>query len=394
MWTTGWWSCRIERWTVSLMRLSVMHKVIIVVAIPVLLIATILVLTMNGVGQSESESVAPNLAASERFQPGDTAVLMADRVDLCLGDKTVARLGRECRLAVRQVRGSWVGGTVQSGGKTLSGWVHQRYLKLRPRDSANQGAGAVEAPQTGDETLGQEFARLLNEERGAKSAAAAPVESADEPPGAVSPGANAAESLAPAPPIGVRVAVASNPTDLDDLKSLKLIEHLVITGYQFSNRSLRHLEGLRILSLSVEAVNVGNAGLLPVSKVKNLRRLRLWTPGVDDAGLEFVAKLNDLEWLDLEGTSVQGTGLVRLQGLPRLSHLTLGPKTQDDDLAALREFSHLAELDLRSCSRLTEACLASVAKSATLRVVWLPNHLVIGHEDTIRQALPNCEVRL
>ena len=84
-------------------------------------------------------------------------------------------------------------------------------------------------------------------------------------------------------------------------------------------------------------MNVGNAGLLPVSKVKNLRQLRLWTPGVDDAGLEFVAKLNDLESLDLEGTSVQGTGLTRLQGLTRLSHLTLGPKTQDDDLASLRE---------------------------------------------------------
>ncbi len=368
-----------------------MHKIIVVVALSVLLFATFHVLTMRGIAKSESPS--PSRAASERFQPGDTAVVVADHVDLREGETTVARLGKECRLTVQRVSGSWAGGTVQSGGKTLTGWVHERYLDVPESDSTRGVAVAVNSSETAIRTLDQQFARILAEKPDAKSIVSDRAERAGDVSGAVRPEAAAIEPSPSGPSLGVHVAVARDPADLSDLQSLRLIERLIVTGEQFSNGSLRQLEGLRILSLSIEAVNIGNGGLLHVSNVKNLRELRLWTPGVNDAGLEFVARINELEWLDLEGTSVRGAGLTRLQGSTRLSHLTLGPKTSNGELASLRVLSHLTELDLRSCYQLTETCLGSIAEVDTLRVVWLPSHLAETGDARIRQALPHCEVR-
>ncbi|MHB0961240.1 MAG: leucine-rich repeat domain-containing protein [Pirellulaceae bacterium] len=368
-----------------------MHKIIVVVALSSLLFAAFHVLTLLGIGKSESPR--PSRAASERFEPGDTAVVVADHVDLREGDNTVARLGKECRLTVQRVSGSWAGGTVQSGGKTLTGWVHERYLDLLERGSTRGMAVAVNSSATATETLDQQFARILAEEHDAKLVTAERAERTGDVAGAVGTGAVATEPLPSGPSFGMHVVVAHSPAELSDLQSLRLIERLIVTGAQFSNEALRQLEGLRILSLSIEGVNIGNAGLLPVSHVKNLRELRLWTPGINDAGLEFVARMDELEWLDLEGTSVRGAGVAHLQGSSRLSHLTLGPKTVDGELASLQVLSHLTELDLRSCYQLTEACLGAVAEVGTLRVVWLPSHLPATGDARIRQALPHCEVR-
>ncbi|MHB8972210.1 MAG: hypothetical protein ACYC3X_20465 [Pirellulaceae bacterium] len=369
-----------------------MHKIIVVVGLSALLLATSYVLTWCGIGGTgKSESASPSRAASERFQPGDTAVVVADHVDLCDGDTTVARLGKECRLTVQQVSGSWAGGTVESGGKALTGWVDERYLDVCERAST-RGA-AVNTSETATGTLGQQFARILAEEHDAQPVALDRVERAGDMSGAVSPEVAAINPLPSGPSLGMHLVVAREPADLSDLQSLQLIERLIVTGEQFSNGSLRQLAGLRILSLSIEAVNIGNGGLLYVSNVKNVRELRLWTPSVNDAGLEFVARMNELEWLDLEGTSVQGAGLARLQGSTRLSHLTLGPKASDSELTSLQVLSHLTELDLRSCYQLTEACLGSVAEVDTLRVVWLPSRLAETGGARIRQTLPQCEVR-
>jgi hypothetical protein len=366
-----------------------MRKIIVVVSLSVLLIVTFQLLTMRGIGKHESES--PSRAASERFQPGDTAVVIADHVDLCEGDTTIARLGKECRLTVQQVSQSWVGGTVQSGGKTLAGWVHERYLGVLASDSPRGEAVSASEPAT--ETLDQQFARILAAERDAKPVALDRVDRSDDASGIIRPAATTRGPAHSEPTFGVRVAVARDPAELSDLQSLQLIERLTITGEHFSSATLQPLDGLRILSLSIEAGHIGNSGLLHVSNVKNLRELRLWTPDINDAGLDFLARSNELEWLDLEGTSVEGAGLARLQGLPRLSHVTLGPKTSDGELTSLQLLSQLTELDLRACYQLTDACLGSIAQVGTLRVLWLPRHLSETGDARIRRALPNCEVR-
>lgn len=183
------------------------------------------------------------------------------------------------------------------------------------------------------------------------------------------------------------------PDDLADLDAEQPIGQLTVTGEQFTNWSLRQLTGLRVLSLSVEAINIGNAGLVHVAKLAGLRELRLWTPGVTDEGLEPLAALVDLELLDLEGTSVRGTGLVHLSGLRGLKQLTLGAQAEDRDLRGLSSLPHLEELDLRSCRRLTEAAVDVIARQPHVRLVWLPPQVGRADRQAVRALLPRCQVR-
>lgn len=187
--------------------------------------------------------------------------------------------------------------------------------------------------------------------------------------------------------------VARIPDDLLELDAEQPIGQLTVTGEQFTNRSLRQLAGLQVLSLSVEAVHIGNAGLVHLAKLAGLRELRLWTPTVTDEGLEPLAALVDLELLDLEGTSVRGTGLVHLRGLRGLKQLTLGAQTEDKDLGGLAALPHLEELDLRSCRRLTETAVDVIAQQAHLRLAWLPPQVGGADRQAVRELLPRCEVR-
>ena len=235
----------------------------------------------------------------------------------------------------------------------------------------------------------QRLAGILAQEKSVATPSAAQAESVATAPEKAAAPLPSFESLDSTPSLGMRVAVAREPADLQDLQSLQGIERLIVTGETFTNESLRQLEGLPIVSLSIECPNINNGGLLPISRIKDLRALRLWTLGVNDAGLELVAQIDELESLDLEGTGVQGEGLTRLQGLTHLARLTLGPKTTDDALASLKGLVHLTELDLRSCHQLTEKCFESICEVGSLRSIWLPNRLLAhwgpsGSSETCR----------
>lgn len=261
------------------------------------------------------------------------------------------------------------------------------------------------------ETLAEKFGRLMKEERVLKTGsdvepnrtAAKSTETAErQPPKApsikasTSPASQAAiapsarrDQLISALPI----FVARAPGDLLDLDSEQVFGQLTVTGDQFTNRSLKALEGLRILSVSVEAVNVTNAALQHLAKVDDLRELRLWSPGVTDDGLAQLGDLSALELLDLEGTNVTGEGLADLSGVDTLTHLTLGPQCEDRYLTSLGSFPRLAVLDLRSCRKLTDACLKAIGACDKLQMVWLPAQVGRDNKGAVRQELSNVTVR-
>ena len=114
------------------------------------------------------------------------------------------------------------------------------------------------------------------------------------------------------------IHVARTPHDLTEMDSTSVIGQLTVTGDQFTNRSLKYLESLRVLSLSIEAVHISNSALNYVAKMEGLLELRLWTPGITDDGLRTIAGMSDLELLDLEGTSIQGKGLIGTTGFQGL----------------------------------------------------------------------------
>lgn len=191
----------------------------------------------------------------------------------------------------------------------------------------------------------------------------------------------------------IGVVVLRDATELSRVRSDSHIGRLVLTGDRFTDRSLRGLAGLSVSELSIEAINVSNAGLRYVSEMHGIRHLRLWSPGFDDDALKLIAQLKDLEVLDIEGTAIEGTALADLQALPKLRTLVLGPRVSDAAISGLMPLTSLRHLDLRTCRKLSLTCLESVATLKDLEVVWLPDHLRVKGAKTLKEALPNCQVR-
>jgi hypothetical protein len=194
-------------------------------------------------------------------------------------------------------------------------------------------------------------------------------------------------------PPTIDVLVLQTAEALADVPRTERIGQLILTGGNLTNRSMRSLEGLAVTDLSIEAIRVSNTGIQYVRSVRGIRRLRLWTPEVDDTGVSHLAALESLEVLDIEGTSIQGGGLAQLKGLPNLATLVMGPKASDSQLVALQELPALSQLDLRACPNLTLACIDTLAQLKNLKTVWLPSHIRAKGKRVIIEALPACEVR-
>jgi hypothetical protein len=225
---------------------------------------------------------------------------------------------------------------------------------------------------------------------------------APEPAPAVEPDAESSPGVEPGPAEGlpaiegpptIDVLVLQTADALADVPRTERIGQLILTGGNLTNRSMRSLEGLAVTDLSIEAIRVSNTGIQYVRSVRGIRRLRLWTPEVDDTGVSHLAELESLEVLDIEGTSIQGGGLAQLKGLPNLATLVMGPKASDSQLVALQELPALSQLDLRACPNLTLACIDTLAQLKNLKTVWLPSHIRAKGKRVIIEALPACEVR-
>ena len=250
----------------------------------------------------------------------------------------------------------------------------------------------------GPDPLAIKFAEILAQQRAQAAAGAAAAKTLQEPPKKEVP-----KELAPEPvpepketgdePPTIEVLLLRNPDDLVAVPRTERVRRLILSGDNFSNWSLRGLDGLNVSELSIEATHISNAGLQYVGSVKGLRCLRLWTPGVDDDALVHVAESPALEILDVEGTAIEGTGLEKLKGLQKLDMLVLGSQMSDSQIASLKHLPALRQLDLRACSRLTLACLEPLAQLADLKTVWLPGHIRTKGKRVLKESLPTCEVR-
>ena len=249
----------------------------------------------------------------------------------------------------------------------------------------------------GPEELAQKFEKILAELRakGTLDESTAPDTKIEPKKEVVAPPKKEVEpppvNVDEEPTIGVVVLRVAD--DLGDVSPTERIGQLILSGEQFTNRTLRDLAGLSVESLSIEAVNVSNAGIQYVGEVRGVRQLRLWSPGIDDDALKLIAELGQLEVLDIEGTAIGGADFIALQNLPQLESLVLGPKVTDESVANLGQLAALRQLDLRACGRLTLDCLDSLAKLTDLEVIWLPQHLRTKGKRALRLTLPDCQVR-
>ena len=182
---------------------------------------------------------------------------------------------------------------------------------------------------------------------------------------------------------------------------------------------LAHLPHLRFLGVTEHAVD--DAGLQRVGQLKQLEVLLYWdAPGItDDGAIQFhdmprlrylgmsssevgdrgvaaFAKLRGLEHLTLQGNNLTDEGLASLAGHPRLKSLWVGglrerpSKITDAGVLRLATIPSLEELDLQN-TQVTLAGLKPLQQLPALKNLYL-NGSTADDLDAASAMFPNCQV--
>ena len=203
----------------------------------------------------------------------------------------------------------------------------------------------------------------------------------------------AAAQAQPPEKVDIEVLVIREDEDLANIDRSDRIGTVVLTGGHVTDDALGHLAGASVRTLSIEGTRITNLGLRHLKSIKGLQSLRLWGGQFDDRAIKPIRAVPNLRSLDVDGTRIDGALLAALKNRSELRSLVLGQEIQDGDLQHLAGLPALEELDLRSCRRLTEACLAPLSGLSHLQTIWLPSHLPKKIRRALHEKLPECSVR-
>jgi len=107
---------------------------------------------------------------------------------------------------------------------------------------------------------------------------------------------------------------------------------------------LANLKALESLDIS-ECASLSDAGMEPLAELTNLAWLNLWRAPVTDAGVAHLAGLVNMRWLNLDNTQLTDAGLVHLKGMTQLEFLHLGSTAVSDaGMPALEPLVSLKDL--------------------------------------------------
>lgn len=128
--------------------------------------------------------------------------------------------------------------------------------------------------------------------------------------------------------------------------------------------------------LSLDSVNIGDAGIAQISRIRSLTYLSVCKCGVTDEGIRQLRGLKGLESLSIGGFGVTRATLREWRTLSKLLSLSLDScKVSDDMLPTLAEFPSLRHLFLRN-NPITDKGLESVSRMGTLKSLDLSGTLI------------------
>ncbi len=165
--------------------------------------------------------------------------------------------------------------------------------------------------------------------------------------------------------------------DIDEIVGARNLKSLVLKDSSVSDNDLaafRDLNSLVSADLSATLLDtahkprITDAGLEHVARWENLQTLRLHGLPITDEGIAQLAYLQNLRSLQLGGTQVRGAGLVALQELDRL-RLDATP-LQDDDLSHIARLDRLEQLYLDG-TNLSNTGIRHLAGMKRLRILNL-----------------------
>lgn len=125
--------------------------------------------------------------------------------------------------------------------------------------------------------------------------------------------------------------------DLNTLKKLQNIQSLDLSGVKGAGLIFRSHEGFpQLIFLHANYCGLTDADLTAIAKSRNLHELRIARNlDITDDGVRALTSLQQLEWLDLNGTSIGPSSISTLAGLKSLRRLSV-PKSNFKELDLLR----------------------------------------------------------
>ncbi len=192
---------------------------------------------------------------------------------------------------------------------------------------------------------------------------------------------------------------------LSTVKGWKHLKRLSVRGTKISDTTLQHLSGVTSLeSLDAGYAQITDVGLELLTPLTNLKELTIGGNKLTDAGLQPLRQLPGLVYLDLSGAqrtdsglwsvSLTEPGLDAIATLKNLRHLRLsGTLVSARGMEKLAGLTKLEWLDLEGCKRVGDDVAPLLASFRTLRRVDLTGTQVTEKGiAALHRTNPNCKI--
>jgi Leucine-rich repeat (LRR) protein len=189
------------------------------------------------------------------------------------------------------------------------------------------------------------------------------------------------------------------------LRNWKHLKRLNLRGTKITDSTLEMLAGVpSIVWLDIGWAQITDTGLDHLSALANLRWLTMGGNKLTDTALQFLRQMPQLEYLDISGTQRTDSGLWSLllndAGVQAIASVTdlqelrlNGTNITGRQLAMLKGLSKLTKLSLQGCKRLRDDGASVLGDFRQLRSVDLKDSGVSPEAAAkLRTALPGCEV--
>ena len=181
--------------------------------------------------------------------------------------------------------------------------------------------------------------------------------------------------------IGYRWAAA----DRDALSKLDLLSVLNLNNCNLRNDTLANVGKLSRLTVLIlnGSPEISDEGIAHLAGLTELRQLELIDSAITEEACQTLASFTKLEQLSLSRTGIKDSGLASLTALKSLRVLGLigCKRLSDTGLESLAKMSNLAELDIHTNPRLTEAAVRKLQAA-------LPKCKIISDFPNITQPTP------
>jgi len=192
---------------------------------------------------------------------------------------------------------------------------------------------------------------------------------------------------------------------LSALKGWKHLKRLSVRGTKITDTTLQHLSGVTTLeSLDAGYAQITDVGLELLTPLTNLKELAIGGNKLTDAGLQSLRQLPGLTYLDLSGAertdsglwsvSLTEPGLDAIATLGNLRHLRLnGTLVSARGVERLAGLSKMEWLDLEGCPRIGDDVVPALALFHNLRRVDLAGtHVTDKGLVALKRAHPKCKI--